>query len=74
MIASGAASDLVAVHAATALARHFGVDSVGVLDVLSGAPVCMASLLCDPRGWSALGEVVRDELGGQGVMFMPTIH
>lgn len=69
-----AASDLVALHAAATLARHFDVDSLDILDVLSGAPVCMASLLADPRGWSALGEVVRDELGGQGAMFMPTIH
>ncbi len=69
-----APTEVVAAHVAALLGQHYGVDPFAVRMVMDEAPLSLDALLGDPRGWIALGEIVRGELGGRGREFMPTLH
>ena len=69
-----APTEVVAAHVAALLGQHHGVDPFAVRLVMDDAPLSLDALLDDPRGWIALGEIVRQELGGRESVFMPTLH
>lgn len=56
------------------LAERHGFDFEEVMERLSSVPDNMLTLLDSAQGWTALGEMVRAELGGGRGIYLPTVH